>query len=63
MCFVKPPPEPEAIQTPASIADPAVQQARVNQNDRAKAAAGSQSTILSSLMKPPTTMAKQLMGA
>lgn len=61
MCFVRSA-EPEAIQQPASIADPQVQQARADSNRKQRASAGAQSTILSSLMRPPQTLGKQLLG-
>lgn len=44
--------EPEPIQKPAEYSDPAVTAARTDNNKRQRAAAGSQSTILSRLMAP-----------
>jgi len=62
MCFAQNA-DPQPIQRPASIADQNVQAARTDSNRRAKAAAGSQSTILSSLMAPVLNAGqKQLMG-
>lgn len=61
MCFVQSQ-DPPPIQQPASIADPQVQQARSTSNARNRAAAGSQSTILSSLFNIPMGGQKQLLG-
>jgi hypothetical protein len=64
MCFVQSK-DPEPIQQPATIADPQVQQAGDDAKKRARAAAGSQSTILSSLFNVPTAVgggAKTLLG-
>jgi len=54
--------EPQAIQQPATIADATVQEARTTSDRNTRAAAGSQSTILSSLLAAPATLGKQLMG-
>lgn len=64
MCFVQSK-DPPPIQQPASIADPQVQQAGTDAAKRARAAAGSQSTILSSLFNIPAQVgggAKTLLG-
>jgi hypothetical protein len=51
MCFASSA-DPEPIQKPAEYADPQVQASRTDSNRRNRAAAGSQSTILSALMAP-----------
>lgn len=61
MCFVRSA-DPEPIQKPASIADTNVQAARGASDRKNKAMAGAQSTILSSLMRPPQTLGKTLTG-
>ena len=70
MCFAKQA-DPPPIQQPASIADPQVQAAGNDAKKRARAAAGAQSTILSTLMQgvgsnagnqAANMGAKQLMG-
>lgn len=55
MCFASTPTpkDPPPIQTPATIADPQVQEARDDTNRRNRQASGSQSTILSSLFNVP----------
>lgn len=63
MCFVKTPDyTPPEIQQPATIVDNAVQGARDQQIQRARAAAGSQSTILTQSNRAPTTTNKTLLG-
>lgn len=63
MCFSSGAPEPEPIQKPAEYADPQATAAREDSNKRNRAAAGSQSTILSALMAPMQSAGKKLMGA
>lgn len=64
MCFSsQATPEPEPIQKPAEYSDQAVTKARTDNNQRQRAAAGAQSTILSRLMAPLSNAGgKQLMG-
>lgn len=65
MCFVSASADPPPIQQPATIADTNVQAAGTDAKRRARAAAGSQSTILSSLFNAPSAAlggAKKLLG-
>lgn len=65
MCFMKTPDmgEPQQIQEPARMVDTNVQQARTDQQRRARAAAGAQSTITPGLSASPvTTTQKTLLG-
>lgn len=65
MCFVSASKDPPPIQQPATIADTNVQAAGDDAKKRARALAGSQSTILSSLFNVPAQVgggAKQLLG-
>ena len=61
MCFASSK-DPPPIEKPASIADPNIQAAGQDAQKRARAAAGSQSTILSTIFNAPQTMGKQLLG-